>query len=122
MSLRTVDMELSLIFIIAAVILLVLLVAFVVIGLRRRDAKKISFEPKEVTQGDKSGNYQAANDFNFVPTDKAPAVLPGQELGGPVPGAVDEVTPTPEPVEQEAPELTDCAPMRFAMASRDKLN
>ena len=42
MSLRIVDMELSLIFIIAAVILLVLLVAFVVIGLRRRDAKKIS--------------------------------------------------------------------------------
>lgn len=109
MSLRTVDMELSLIFIIAAVILLVLLVAFVVIGLRRRDAKKISFEPKEVTQGDKSGNYQAANDFNFVPTDKAPAVLPGQELGGPVPGAVDEVAYAPVPTEDAAspvPEVT----------------
>jgi len=73
--------------ILIAVFLLFMLGVLILVGLRRSDAKKVSFtttdEPKELTQQEKSGNYQAHGGFNFAPAkadDKEPAVLPGQEL------------------------------------------
>jgi len=65
-----------------AAIIVVLVVVF--LGSRRKDSKTISFEttdePKQLTQQEKSGNYQAQGGFNFAPAKKEEAVLPGQEL------------------------------------------
>ncbi len=89
--------------ILIAVFLLFMLGVLILVGLRRSDAKKVSFttteEPKELTQQEKSGNYQAHGGFNFAPAkadDKEPAVLPGQELKA-EPSHFD-----PVPLEQEA--------------------
>lgn len=89
--------------ILIAVFLLFMLGVLILVGLRRSDAKKVSFtttdEPKELTQQEKSGNYQAHGGFNFAPAkadDKEPAVLPGQELKA-EPSHFD-----PAPLEQEA--------------------
>ena len=88
--------------ILIAVFLLFMLGVLILVGLRRSDAKKVSFtttdEPKELTQQEKSGNYQAHGGFNFAPAkadDKEPAVLPGQELKA-EPSHFD-----PAPLEQE---------------------
>ncbi|PRQ12541.1 signal recognition particle-docking protein FtsY [Corynebacterium sp. 13CS0277] len=56
----------------AVVVVLALLVALIVIvGLKRKASKTVSFtekeEPKELTQEEKSGNYQAKSNFNFAP-------------------------------------------------------
>lgn len=57
---------------IAAVVIL-LLIVLVVVGLNRKKSKTVSFEkkvddaPKELTQQEKSGNYQATGGFNFAP-------------------------------------------------------
>lgn len=57
---------------IAVVVLIVIaLVAVVLVGKRRGESKKVSFnqedtEPKELTQQEKSGNYQAKSGFNFA--------------------------------------------------------
>ena len=57
--------------ILIAVFLLFMLGVLILVGLRRSDAKKVSFtttdEPKELTQQEKSGNYQAHGGFNFAP-------------------------------------------------------
>jgi len=89
--------------ILIAVFLLFMLGVLILVGLRRSDAKKVSFtttdEPKELTQQEKSGNYQAHGGVNFAPAkadDKEPAVLPGQELKA-EPSHFD-----PAPLEQEA--------------------
>ena len=56
-----------------AIVVIVLIILFVVIGKKRGDAKKVSFdkpaeeEPKQLTQEQKSGNYQAKSGFNFAP-------------------------------------------------------
>ena len=88
--------------ILIAVFLLFMLGVLILVGLRRSDAKKVSFtttdEPKELTQQEKSGNYQAHGGINFAPAkadDKEPAVLPGQELKA-EPSHFD-----PAPLEQE---------------------
>ena len=88
--------------ILIAVFLLFMLGVLILVGLRRSDAKKVSFtttdEPKELTQQEKSGNYQAHGGFNFAPAkadDKEPAVLPGQEFKA-EPSHFD-----PAPLEQE---------------------
>lgn len=77
-------METTLILAIVAVAVLVI-IALIVLGLRRKKAKTVSFEqkatePKELTQQEKSGNYQAQGGFNFTPAKKEGDVLPGQEL------------------------------------------
>ena len=56
-----------------AIVVIVLIILFVVIGKKRGDAKKVSFdkpaeeEPKQLTQEQKSGNYQAKSGFKFAP-------------------------------------------------------
>ncbi|AKK09143.1 signal recognition particle-docking protein FtsY [Corynebacterium testudinoris] len=60
----------------AALVVLLLIIAIVAIGLNRRKSKTVSFEkneeePKELTQQEKSGNYQATGGFNFAPAKQA---------------------------------------------------
>ncbi|MDK8813817.1 signal recognition particle-docking protein FtsY [Corynebacterium sp. MSK073] len=55
-----------------AVVVIVLIVVFIAIGKKRGESKKVSFEkpkeePKQLTQEQKSGNYQAKSGFNFAP-------------------------------------------------------
>ena len=56
-----------------AIVVIVLIILLVVIGKKRGDAKKVSFdkpaeeEPKQLTQEQKSGNYQAKSGFKFAP-------------------------------------------------------
>ncbi|MGX1737907.1 signal recognition particle-docking protein FtsY [Corynebacterium flavescens] len=63
--------------IIVAVALIVLLILLIVVGKKRGEAKQVSFEkneedkPKELTQEQKSGNYQAKSGFNFAPATAA---------------------------------------------------
>ena len=123
--------------ILAAVVVVLLLVILLLVGLARRKKNTISFEekkaPEELTQAEKSGNYQATGGFNFAPAapaptkkpEKQPDLLPGQELGAtppappapPVPPAPVaepepevEPQPQPEPVETEIIELDPEAP------------
>ena len=108
--------------ILAAVVVVLLLVILLLVGLARRKKNTISFEekkaPEELTQAEKSGNYQATGGFNFAPAapaptkkpEKQPDLLPGQELGAtppapPVPPApVAEPEPEVEPQPQPEPE------------------
>lgn len=73
--------------------IVVLIAILVLVGLNRKKAKTISFDkteadqaqPKELTQQEKSGNYQAQGGFNFAAAkkdEKQAQVLPGQELAG----------------------------------------
>ena len=94
--------------ILAAVVVVVLLVILLLVGLARRKKNTISFEekkaPEELTQAEKSGNYQATGGFNFAPAapaspaqttkpEKQPDLLPGQELGAPT---APKTPPAPE--------------------------
>lgn len=77
---------------IAVIVLILLVVLFVVLGKKRGESKKVSFEkpaeePKELTQQQKSGNYQAKSGFNFAPAG-------GGATKEPVPAAKTE-EPTP---------------------------
>ncbi|MDO5668904.1 MAG: signal recognition particle-docking protein FtsY [Corynebacterium sp.] len=75
-----------------AVVLILLLIVLVVVGLNRKKSKTVSFEkkeddaPKELTQQEKSGNYQATGGFNFAPAkadEREPEILEGQRLAEP---------------------------------------
>ncbi|WP_412100544.1 signal recognition particle-docking protein FtsY [Corynebacterium aurimucosum] len=82
---------------IAVIVLILLVVLFVVLGKKRGESKKVSFdkpveEPKELTQQQKSGNYQAKSGFNFAPAG-------GGATKEPVPAAKPE---KPAPVEPKA--------------------
>lgn len=101
----------------AVVVLLLIILLLVLFGLQRRKSKTISFEkpaeekPRELTQQEKSGNYQAAGGFNFAaakPAEPEPEVLPGQDLN---------TTPAPSVSQAEAqaaaqprPEVVDPQP------------
>ncbi|AKE41494.1 cell division protein FtsY [Corynebacterium kutscheri] len=65
--------------ILAVVVLVLLLTIAIVVGLKRKQAKTVSFhteeEPKELTQQEKSGNYQVTGGFNFT-TNKQPEPVP----------------------------------------------
>ncbi|WP_233125464.1 MULTISPECIES: signal recognition particle-docking protein FtsY [Corynebacterium] len=117
------DMELAmnspLLWIIVAIIVVVLIiVGIVVVGRRRKEEKTVSFEkteePKELTQQEKSGNYQAKGGFNFAPAaaPDAPAKEPVKEpvlRDEPVaPVAKEEpkaaAAPIPEPVAEPVAE------------------
>ena len=107
--------------ILIAVFLLFMLGVLILVGLRRSDAKKVSFtttdEPKELTQQEKSGNYQAHGGFNFAPAkadDKEPAVLPGQELKA-EPSHFD-----PVPLEQEAQQQAVQEPVKEPTAETEQ--
>lgn len=73
-----------------ALVLVLLLIVLVVFGLKRKKSKTVSFTPKEeipkkeLTQEQKSGNYQAKGGFNFAPAttsqQKEPELLPNQKM------------------------------------------
>ena len=81
---------------IAVIVLILLAIVLVVLGKKRGESKKVSFdkpveEPKELTQQQKSGNYQAKSGFNFAPAggsaEKQPAEKPAKTV------KADEATP-----------------------------
>lgn len=91
---------------IAAVVLVILIVGIIIVGNKRKSAKSVSFEkpaePKELTQQEKSGNYQAKGGFNFAPAaakEKEPVPL----VDAPSAPEPASPAPTPEPVVLEAP-------------------
>ena len=63
-----------------AAIIVVLVVVFAILVVMISFESKTTDEPKQLTQQEKSGNYQAQGGFNFAPAKKEEAVLPGQEL------------------------------------------
>ncbi|WP_293832225.1 signal recognition particle-docking protein FtsY [uncultured Corynebacterium sp.] len=62
--------------VLAVIVIALILIGIVVAGKKRRESKTISFdkveEPKELTQQEKSGNYQAKGGFNFAQADAQP--------------------------------------------------
>ncbi|MCT1441160.1 MULTISPECIES: signal recognition particle-docking protein FtsY [Corynebacterium] len=73
--------------IIGIVIAIIIIALVIYFGLKRGKSKQVSFEkkeePKELTQAEKSGNYQAKSGFNFAAGnsgDKQPVVNGGQTL------------------------------------------
>lgn len=92
----------------AAVVVLVLLAILFLVGKARRKQNTVSFEkkedPKELTQEQKSGNYQATGGFNFASgpaatpaKEKEPELLPGQELGAEKESAPEKAATPPVP-------------------------
>ena len=97
--------------ILAAVIVVLLLVILLVVGNARRKKKTISFEekkaPEQLTQAEKSGNYQATGGFDFAPAKKKdPEVLPGQEMGA------SPAKPADKPAEKPAPPAPSAEPLQ----------
>lgn len=116
-------MNTTLMWILIAVAVIVLLaIVLVVVGKKRGDAKKVSFEkpaeeaPKELTQEQKSGNYQAKSGFNFAPAGsgaKEPEKVPAQpsEPTKPAePAKPVEPTKPAEPAKPAEPETEKSAP------------
>ena len=62
--------------VLAVIVIALILIGIVVAGKKRRESKTISFdkveETKELTQQEKSGNYQAKGGFNFAQADAQP--------------------------------------------------
>ena len=93
---RLVPMTSTLIWIILAIVVILILLGIVIViaGKKRKESKTVSFEkkeePKELTQQEKSGNYQAVGGFNFAPA--ASADEPKEK----------EAVRVDEPLEQEA--------------------
>ena len=111
-------MNTTVLWIVIAVIVIALIIAGIIVaGKKRKDAKTISFEkpeePKELTQQEKSGNYQAKGGFNFAPADaqekqpepirreepKSEPVAEPKAAAAPIPQADDE---QPETVVERA--------------------
>lgn len=89
--------------IVAAVVVALIVIIALIVGTKRKKSKTVSFgadesdEPKELTQQQKSGNYQATGGFNFAPG--------GAGEKEPVAKPAPEVQPKPKPLvdpEQEA--------------------
>ncbi|MDK8305679.1 signal recognition particle-docking protein FtsY [Corynebacterium imitans] len=113
-------MNSPLLWIVVAIIVVALIVlGIVVVGRKRKEEKTVSFakteEPKELTQQEKSGNYQAKGGFNFAPAaapstpEKEPVRIdeprepkPAQEQQAAAPAPEPVVEPEPEPVEKAA--------------------
>ncbi|MTD91022.1 signal recognition particle-docking protein FtsY [Corynebacterium hiratae] len=107
---------------IAVIVLILLVVLFVVLGKKRGESKKVSFEkpveePKELTQQQKSGNYQAKSGFNFAPAGggatKEPVTASKPEQPAPQPPVAEQpaqapAEPKPEP-QAEQRDATDLA-------------
>ncbi|MEX3506128.1 signal recognition particle-docking protein FtsY [Corynebacterium sp. LK2590] len=114
---------------IAVVVLIVIaLVAVVLVGRRRGESKKVSFnqedtEPKELTQQEKSGNYQAKSGFNFAAgsePEKQPAGNPnaaGNANAAGMAGVFASAHDEPAKAEQPAP----ATPAEPAQADSEKV-
>lgn len=98
---------------IAVIVLILLVVLFIVLGKKRGESKKVSFEkpaeePKELTQQQKSGNYQAKSGFNFAPagggTTKEPVTASKPEQPAQAPA---EPKPEPQAEQRDATELAN---------------
>lgn len=108
---------------IAVIVLILLVVLFIVLGKKRGESKKVSFEkpaeePKELTQQQKSGNYQAKSGFNFAPagggTTKDPVTASKPEQPAPQPSVAEqpaqapaEPKPEPQAEQRDATELAN---------------
>jgi len=101
-----------------AVVAILLLILLVIIGLNRKKSKTVSFEkkeetPKELTQQEKSGNYQATGGFNFAPAkaeEREPELLDGQRLAAEPPAPEpqpEDLPPHEEPVVPEPAEVAE---------------
>lgn len=131
------------------VAVVVLAVVVLVVGLNRNKAKKVSFTPKEekeqkeLTQQEKSGNYQAQGGFNFAPAkpepEKIPVSPPLQTPGGSTlndvssaqPHKDDEAAPgtfeqleefTPDPTPEDHPQeraVADAEAQAAAQAEKE---
>lgn len=91
---------------VAVVVLIILIALLILWGKKRGEDKKVSFdkaeeEPKELTQQQKSGNYQAQSGFNFAPAQSAEPVPARETPKPPQDSAVPPVVP-PIPQPQEA--------------------
>ena len=91
---------------VAVVVLIILIALLILWGKKRGEDKKVSFdkaeeEPKELTQQQKSGNYQAQSGFNFAPAQSAEPVPARETPKPPQDSAVPPVGP-PMPQPQEA--------------------
>ena len=111
----------TLIWIIVAIVVAVLIVVgiLVVVGNKRKESKTVSFEkkeePKELTQEEKSGNYQAQGGFNFAaaapaePVEKTPPATPAEpklaQPPSPEPSAPAEPAEPVAPTPPEQPKL-----------------
>lgn len=90
--------------VISIAVLVILIAGIIIVGKKRKSAKSVSFEkpaePKELTQQEKSGNYQAKGSFNFAQAgskEKEPVPLvDAPSAPEPTPPA-----PVPEPVVEE---------------------
>lgn len=96
--------------IVAAVVLALIVIIALIVGTKRKKSKTVRFggedaeEPKQLTQQQKSGNYQATGGFNFAPGgagEKQPVVKPEPQ----------EPTTEPreprEPLAEEKPEAQE---------------
>ena len=116
------DMELAmnsplLWIIVAIVVVALIIVGIVVVGRKRKEEKTVSFakteEPKELTQQEKSGNYQAKGGFNFAPAaapstpEKEPVRIDEPREPKPVEEPKQTAAPAPEPVVEPEPEATE---------------
>ena len=102
---------------IVGLVLLVILAIIIVliVGKKRGESKTVSFEKpaeeekKQLTQQEKSGNYQAQGGFNFAPAkpadQKEPVLRDDQQLNQPQ--AQPEARPEPQAKQLWEPETTD---------------
>ena len=128
---------------IAVVVLIIVIVLLILWGKKRGEDKKVSFdkpeeEPKELTQQQKSGNYQAQSGFNFAPAksaepvpareekapsteDKQPQQAAAQAPEAPQPPVPPVVPPTPQPTQSpsEEPEAKEDASAESATQEPD---
>ena len=88
------------------VVLLVVVGILVVVGNNRKKSKTVSFDKKELdgqkelTQQEKSGNYQAKGGFNFAPagapTAEKEPVRVDEPLNPNTPAETEQIAPTPD--------------------------
>lgn len=103
---------------VAVVVLIILIALLILWGKKRGEDKKVSFdkaeeEPKELTQQQKSGNYQAQSGFNFAPAQSAEPVPARETPKPPQDSAVPPVVP-PIPQPQEAADEKEPAQEQLA--------
>ena len=101
--------------IVAAVVVALIVIIALIVGTKRKKSKTVSFgadesdEPKELTQQQKSGNYQATGGFNFAPGgagEKQPVAKPATEVQ-PEPEPKPLIDPEQEAKAEPEPETTE---------------
>ena len=110
-------MDATLIWTIVAIIVVVLIVVGIVVivaGNKRKESKTVSFEkkeePKQLTQEEKSGNYQAQGGFNFAaaapaePVDATPPASPAEPKMAQPPQPEPPASKPADPVEPKSSE------------------